>query len=380
MRSRLLAVASAVVLCIVLTLGLWPFHAPRNDVSWLGNRNGLHFGRFSTVFSRSEFRQTAACNQASESLEIWLQPSRIWDFSSFLTFYIPGNPLPFKLRQSQTSLLLQTAILDARHHSEMKDFYVEDAFHRTGPTFITITSGTQGTAVYIDGVIAKRTPQIRTSAQAFAGRLVLGDSAEQGDSWSGQLLGVAIYNRELTTPQVLEHFKTWTHGGRPEIAEIAGAVALYLFDEHTGSIVHDKSGAGADLLIPEKYTISGQIFLENPWGEFRRSRGDRGAGYWRAVVKNIIGFIPFGSCFYAYFSLVRQTRRAAIATVILGSAVSLTIEVLQAFLPTRASGATDLITNTLGTYIGVLSYRAVNGALAKWLPSWPLAEAHAGKI
>jgi len=58
-------------------------------------------------------------------------------------------------------------------------------------------------------------------------------------------------------------------------------------------------------------------------------------GYWKGVLKNIIGFIPLGSCFYAYFSLVRHCKRPALITIILGATISLTIEVLQG-LPSDA--------------------------------------------
>jgi glycopeptide antibiotics resistance protein len=45
------------------------------------------------------------------------------------------------------------------------------------------------------------------------------------------------------------------------------------------------------------------------------------------------------------------------ATIALGAVVIFSIEVLQSFLPTRDSGVTDIITNTLGTAVGATLYR-----------------------
>lgn len=83
-------------------------------------------------------------------------------------------------------------------------------------------------------------------------------------------------------------------------------------------------------------------------------RGIHFVAFWKNVAVNLIGFVPLGFCFSVYFSSVRNTSPVALLTIALGFVVSLTIEILQAFLPTRDSGMTDLITNTLGTGVGVL--------------------------
>ncbi len=365
MTSRLITAVCAVVLCVILTLGLWPFHVPRNEVSWLGNRNGLRFGRYGTVFSAGEFRlQRIPQGPESGSLEVWLQPARIWDFSTFLTFYLPGRPLQFSLRQAQTSLLLEAAIQGDRRSMRMTKVYLEDAFPKTGPAFITVTTGRLGTNVYLDGVIAKRAPQMVLPARAFSGRLVLGDSAGQADSWSGQLLGVSIYSRELSPTQVLQHYEAWKGAGQPQIAVDEGNVALFPFDERSGRTINSKGGSGSDLDIPQKHNRP----RPNSLWRVRPAKSDGPKALEAPILKNIVGFVPFGFCFYTYFFFVRQAKRAALATVTLGFTVSVTIEVLQAFLPTRDSGITDIVTNTCGTWIGVLVYKAVRPILGHWLP------------
>ena len=69
----------------------------------------------------------------------------------------------------------------------------------------------------------------------------------------------------------------------------------------------------------------------------------------------MIGFIPLG--FFLALWLLRFTRlsspAAFVLTFLLGTLISLGIELGQVYLPTRDSSASDLIFNSLGTLIGI---------------------------
>ena len=354
MYTKTLDLICIAVLCTILTLGLWPFHAPGNDVTWLAGRHGLDLGKYGTVISSGAF-QTANSqgNEPSGSVELWLQLGRVPDGGCLLSFFTPEEVVGFSLYQSRRDLRLRAAIPGDRHRTNTKTLYVMDVFHKEQPRFITVTAGAGGTAVYINGVLGTRSPQLRLPASPFTGRLVLGDSPGQPHSWTGQLLGFAIYDRELTPSQLSKHYETWTRSGRPEIHADEGNVALYLFDEHAGHAVHDHANSGVVLSIPERYVVVDQIFLEPLWKEFNMSQS-----YWVSALKNIVGFIPLGFCFCARLAMARHVKRAALTAVLLGALVSLTIEVLQAYLPTRDSGMTDIVTNTLGTWVGVMCFRS----------------------
>ncbi len=361
MKSRLLAIACLAVLCITLSLGLWPFHAPRNNVAWIPNRNGLRFGRFATAFSAGPLAASPPQRPSCCSLEIWVQAERIKDLSTILAFYPPQKLSPFSLRQAGTSLVLEF-LQGGGSSPETKSLYVSQVFRRGRSAFITVSSGADGTAIYIDGMLAKRAAGVRFPAEALAARMVLGDGVGQGNNWSGQVFGLAIYNSALTPQQALQHYHAWKSAGGPRWPDDA-LVAAYRFNEHTGRVIHGICAPEMNLHIPQSYTVLGKLFLENPWREFNRADD-----YWGSILKNVVGFVPLGFCFYSLLSLFWPGRRAAVVTVILGLAVSSTIEVLQVFLPTRASGVTDLFTNTIGTWIGVQCYGPLNRMLDEWLP------------
>ncbi len=349
---RILAVLCILILCGILVAGLWPFHAPGNEVSWLTGEGGLRFGRHGTILSRGTFTTAGPADQASGAIEIWVRPDRTNSEHTLLAFSTPKHPLQFLVRRYQSGIVVHSVDLNQPVQNRPEEIYIADVFHKRQPVFLTLTSGIEGTSTYVNGALLNARPDFHFSSSNFAGQLVLGTSPVDNDSWSGQLRGLAIYNHDLTPDQVSRHFATWTTKGRPELGQNGQVLGLYLFDEHQGRIVHDRSGSGIDLQIPEQYMILREKFLEPLWEEFHPNWS-----YWKSVGINIGGFIPLGFFFCAYLTLAGPISRPALVTIILGATVSVTIEVLQAYLPTRDSGMTDIITNTLGTGLGVVLYR-----------------------
>jgi len=351
--AKIEAVICLLILGGILVAGLWPFHSPKNEVAWLGKENGLVFGDYGTVLSLGIFGVTGAQEGAPCSLEIWLEPGLTYDTNTFLAFYTPQNPLRFSMHQSNQDLSVETVWRIGPNQTAASRVYVDGIFRKGKPVFVTIASGKQGTDFYVDGRRVQKSRQFHLSAANFTGRLILANSPVANDSWSGVLRGLAIYHRELTPAQVEQDYHNWTVTGCPAVAGDEGTIARYVFSEHSGTIIHNQVSAGIDLTIPAKYMVLHQILLDPLWKEFNLSWG-----YWKNVLINIGGFIPLGFFFCAYLTSARPIKRAALATIILGGIISLIIEILQAYLPTRDSGMTDVITNTLGTAIGVMLYRS----------------------
>ena len=353
LHAKLLRGVCVFVLAAILVAGLWPFHAPRNDVTWLGSGQGVFFGDYGSIVSSGVFKARGSKVDASCSLEIWLQPAVLDDSSTILAFYGPENDhVPFALRQSLGDLVLMRTSLNQLRRTRSAKLYVDDLFSQRKRVFVTITSGEEGTAIYADGALVKTSSTFKLSSQDLTGQLILGNAPVTTDNWSGQVKSLAIYSRDLTAAEVSQHFENWSKNEPSGMATNAGVVALYAFNEDSGNAVHNLVDSATDLVIPKRFFVLHEQFLERPWSEFYG-----GWSYWGNVAINIAGFIPLGVVFCLYCSLLRRFEYPVAVTIALGFAVSLTIEVGQAFLPTRNSGMTDLVTNTLGTAIGALVYK-----------------------
>jgi VanZ family protein len=348
LRQGHINIGCFLILCGILSLGLWPFHRPRNDVTWVGDRDGLQFGGLGTIRSSSIFKTVGSPDGASSSLEIWFIPDLTSDSNTMLAFSKPQNPLQFSVHQNLSNLILKREAKGGQRGTET--ISINGVFRRGRPVFVTIASGPGGSATYVDGVLASRFPQVRL-ADDFTGQLEIGTSPVVNDTWQGILKGLALYSRELTASTVRRHYETWVEYGQPEISNDERVIALYLFNEHAGNIVHNAVRQGVDLDIPHRYSILYQIRFEPFWKEYRPIRE-----HWMDLLLNVVGFVPLGFAFCAYWASARPIRWALVLTTCLGFAVSLTIEFFQSYLPTRHSGTADLFTNTLGAFVGARLY------------------------
>ena len=355
-EKKALASLCLLIFGVMLVAAFWPFRLnPENRVTWLGNEHGLRFSGAGIVLSLKKLELPDSGTPAGISLEIWLKPSQDRYSTALLAVSSGANPEQFRLRQAGDALLVLDEPFASSRHSATTAMSVSHAFQAHQQSFIAISAGAKVTTVYVNGVPTKKSSTFRVTDKDFSGQLIVGSSPDAYDTWRGEFLGMALFGRELTQAQVSEHYQAWLHG-RPEVLKNDQPAALYVFDEGTGDIVHNQMTSGSDLVIPQSFRIPFKPFLKSPWREFYFNRA-----YLRDVLINVSGFVPFGFFVCMYLSWRRASRKAVLATIVLGAVFSLTIEVLQWYIPMRDSGTTDILTNTLGTALGAMLYRS--GAL-----------------
>lgn len=351
-ERRVLAGACVSVLAGILIAGLWPFFPPANQVSWLEHEDGLRFGEYGTIFSSAPLNLEDVGGDPACTVEMRLQPGLSIDSNTMLDIYTPTNPFQFRMRQSGDDLSIQRSFRDRQNRERTVKLYVDHAFRQDSVVVITVTAGPQGTSIYLNGRLVKASAQFGLTNKEFHGQIIVGAAPVEDDRWSGKLLGLAFYNQQLNASEVMQHYRAWSEEGQPVSTLDRHTGALYLFAERASSVVHSQVSSGPELHIPKHFIVVGQVFLMPPWKEFY-SRWS----YGKDIIINIAGFVPLGFFFCAYFSLTGRGHRALFRAILIGAATSLTIEVLQAYIPTRQSGMTDLITNTLGASLGATLFQ-----------------------
>jgi hypothetical protein len=238
--------------------------------------------------------------------------------------------------------------------------------------FIALSSNKEGTTVHTNRQLAKFFPRysLISEKQLTNGQLILGNSPNGRHPWTGNIFGLAIYNRFLREEEVYQHYQKWLKQGSPSLSDNKSLVHLYLFNEHDGNIVHDQTIPQSDLLIPTTFHVFHKTILTLPWKQFRMHQW-----YFTDLFINVAGFIPLGFFFYSFLNNLNKASRSRnyLLTILFGAGISLAIELIQVYLPTRSSSFTDLICNIWGTILGLLlfhfAYHYHKSSNRKYFPS-----------
>jgi VanZ family protein len=351
-QKRRLGILCYALIIAVLIATLWPFNFfPANRVSWLSGTTGIRFANPGVVVGQAPLKMPGNDSAKPCSLELLLRPASLETSAVILNMYAPHNPDQFLLRQWTHGLVITQDVINEKKKLKRMQLDVDHTFRAGKLSLMTVTSGPNGTAVYLDGRPVGVFPKFTISQDTLSGQIVLGTAAEDDVPWSGELHGLAVYANELTALQVSQHFNNWISES-DTTPDLGGAIAYYSFSERAGLEIHNRVAGEPNLEIPKWFDLPHKAVLKSIAREYKPNWE-----YLSDVLWNIVGFIPIGFLFSAYFDCTIRRWRAILYAILTGGMLSFAIELMQLCVPSRKSSMSDLVTNTLGAAIGALLAR-----------------------
>lgn len=351
---------TAAVLLAILFFGLRPKGMRfENAVRLIPVKGAIAFEKNGIAFvdDVSSVRQAQPTDELTIEMAVLAGDNNGRGFRSLLMMHDGNDRRQLFVGQWESSIIVMNGN-DYDHTRRLPRLSVKNAFSTDKVTFLTITASANGTYLYIDGRLAgaDKNWQLTIPAQGKQLRLILGNSVTGKGSWTGEVYGLAVYGSTLPPETVKKHHDKWmqdasfTPDGKNDLR------MLYTFKAQSGDWVPDRSGENQPLHIPTHPTVLKKTFLSAPWHQFKLNRS-----FLVDTILNVIGFIPIGAVLYGW---LRQTRLFAPrtkvwATLMICSIISLGIEILQAWIPTRSSSLMDWSMNTLGAWLGVWLFARV---------------------
>jgi len=302
----------------------------------------LHFDAYGQAYSTHSWRlnESSVTGDLSFTIEFWLQAAdaRHPQESAFFSIYGDSSDNDLSITQSRSDLLLG-AYFRSHNGTQKGQLRFYNVCGGSHPVFVTITSSQEGTILYQD---AKQQARYPAAPVRYMGRVMLGHEPDENSPWTGDILGLAVYDHAITAGEIEQHYGIW-RSQRPWLLQ--SARALYPLDERSGNVVHNRAGPAPDLIIPANFKPLNLTVLAVPH-PFRFHRID--------TVVNVLGFMPLGFLLCAYLEDGKHysRKKAFVGAIILGAVTSLSIELLQVFLPSRDSSLLDVLNNIAGTTLG----------------------------
>ena len=307
-------------ICFILTVGiliagLWPFgFYPVNMVERIKMGNGITFNHHGIVYSqRPLIIQKTLSQNAACSIELLIRPHHGKNYMSILSLYDHvREQFMFGQFKNEFYIRVPRTAGATDDHKYYREIGIENILEENRTHLITVTSKAESTDIYVDGQLKNSFADFTLIPEdrVLSGYLVLGNSPEGTDTWIGTMFALALYDRNLTKEEVLDRCHEWQMEVKDKNTNSEGdsnrlpaeklasllnsanpsPIALYLFDEQKGDTIKDYSGMENDLAVPATFKPLHRVILDVPTRSHWFTRSNLSD-----VVRNILGFIPFGS-------------------------------------------------------------------------------------
>jgi len=351
---------------LVIVVGMLYFgvrlkgYRPVNRVEWSASE-GLSFRRSAIAYTEDFFAagQGGEARKAGLTIEMLLRVEDLGNpsFRYILSVHAGSDKRQLLIGQWRHWLVLMNGN-DYDSRQGVPKLYVDLSPVGVRPVWLAIVAGEGGTAVYVEGRLAKANANLHLAYpyQGGQARLVLGNSVYAKHAWSGTIGGLALYDRALAGSRLQAHYARWAAGEDGFASDRSAAPKIcYRFDQLSGGRVVNRAGGAAgdryDLKVPPLMSVLKMEFLQ--WPRFSFSSESR----WHMlsdVVLNLIGFVPLGFMLSGLLGRVANRGGRWGWGVAVGAAFlfSLFLEVTQAWIPSRDSSLLDLMMNTAGAGLG----------------------------
>lgn len=357
-RKILVSLSVAMLLGIVF-FGLNPKDFGfSNEVNWITDQSGIRFDKYGIAFSHpsNDWNKQNNLESTGFSIEIALKPKSYEEEGFNIIFAIhDGNDRNQLIIGQWRSHIITMNGDDYSHKRGIKRISINADLLSPTKLLLTITSGQEGTKVYVDGQLSNAKKDLKlTIPRSRKSRLVLGNSVYGKHSWRGDIFGLAIYKYVLSSQNIKLHFDKWYKERNFVFAKKELPQSLYMFDDKKGELALDITGGAHHLKIPRYLQILKRKILVMPGNETKLN-----SSFFIDFVLNIVGFVPAGFILTALFVSLKGgvEKYSTRITVLICLIISLIIEIAQSWMPSRSSQLLDLMLNTFGAWLGVALYQ-----------------------
>jgi hypothetical protein len=366
--KRVVSVCGLMIIASFIYFGLAPFNfSPVNRVSWDRGKEGLYFAgkegpwphsvggmAFSAVLKALDAGRPV--REGAITISIRLKPAEepSAGVPHFFALADAKDREILYLGQWKRTLIIGRYAVGPHGRRVRNELGLSGALASETVRQLAVVSDQAGTTVYLDGREAKRFPGKSLLAPRDSVRnchIVLGNSPYAANAWTGSIFEVSVFEEALLPENASRAERLMGDSPPDPVFVEGGLVAWFDLREGPAPVVLDRSGNGNTLLIPK------EVHAKSRYLEWTAPSGGLTWSLVKDVSQNILGFVIFGFVFALWTSAGKRSAvQSYLFVFLLGSSISLSIETIQALIPSRSSDLRDLISNILGALLGILVF------------------------